>query len=395
MTTELLQFGTATAEITPDRPVYLGGYGIGPVRKCTGIASRLYARAAAISLGEVTVAIVAIDTHGLLRSYRNAPGHREIMAGAIAERPQLNGIVAASTHSHCAPDSTGVWGGLPPPEHERIAEGAVGAITAAVDALEPATISLGRTHGPDLLRNQCGYPPHDTVDEALTVLSAAGASGKALGRVVHFSAHATVASGREISSDWYGELALQLDRCLGSATVVLPGAIGRTQPATRGDGSQGAVVAYASRVFEKTMKAIESSAPISIDQVGFAAEPVALHISNPLLRGISRLIGRDEPVSETATSAIRIGPVVIAGFPGEAYPNIGDAIRGEVPKSTVLPVSLAGDQVGYLIYPANSYGRILRDAYKNDNSYFCPNPKAGETLLGSALRLIRGLHEHA
>lgn len=394
MATKQLQFGSATAEITPDRPVYLGGYGIGPVRKCTGIASRLYVRAAAISLGEQTVAIAAIDTHGLLHAYRDAPGHREILSEAIAERPQLSGIIAASTHSHSAPDSTGVWGGLLRPEHERIAEGAVSAIAAAVDALEPATISIGQAQCPDLLRNQCGYEPHDTVEETLTVLSTTSASGESLGRILHFSAHATVASGREISSDWYGEVARQLDDRLGSSTVVLPGAIGRTQPAIRGDGSQGAVVTYASRVFEKAMAAIESSSPLPIDQVGFATETVALKISNPLLRSISHLIDRAEPVAETHTSAIRLGPVMIAGFPGEVYPNIGDAIREKTPESTVLPVSLTGDQIGYLIYPAGSYGRILRDAYKNDNSYFCPSPKAGEVLLESALRLIRGFDEH-
>lgn len=394
MSAKQLQVGSATTDITPDRPVYLGGYGIGPVRKCTGIASRLYARATAISLGEQTVAVVAIDTHGLLRAYRDAPGHREILSRAIAEKPQLSGIIAASTHSHSAPDSTGVWGGLPRAEYERIAEGTVRAIANAVDALEPATISIGQTQGRGLLSNQCGYAPHNSVDETLTVLTATGASGKPLGRILHFSAHATVASGREISSDWYGEIARQLDDGLGSSTVVLPGAIGRTQPAIRGDGSQGAVIAYASRVFEQAMTAIEFSSPLPIDQVGFATETVALHISNPLLRGLSWLIGRDEPVEEALTSAIRLGPVVIAGFPGEVYPNIGNAMRKESPVSTLLPVSLAGDQIGYLIYPASSYGRILKDAYKNDNSYFCPSPKAGEVLLESALRLVRGLYEH-
>lgn len=394
MTTKQLQFGSAIADITPDHRVYLGGYGIGPVRKCTGIASRLFVRAAAISLGERTVAIAGIDTHGLLRAYRRAPGHREIVDRAIAEKPQLNGILAASTHSHSGPDSTGVWGGLPLCEYERIAEGAVSAIAAAVDALAPATISIGRVQGQDLLRNQCDYPPHDAVDGALTVISATGNSGEALGRIVHFSAHATVASGREISSDWYGEIALQLDDCLGASTVVLPGAIGRTQPAIRGDGSHGAVVAYGSRVFEKAMAAIESSSPLPIDQIAIATETVALQIRNPLLRSISHLIDRGKPVSETATSAIRIGSVMIAGFPGEVYPNIGDALREKTPDSTVLPVSLAGDQIGYLIYPPSSYRRILRDAYKNDNSYFCPSPKAGEALLESALRLIRGFDEH-
>ncbi|RIK09952.1 MAG: hypothetical protein DCC49_05025 [Acidobacteria bacterium] len=393
MTTERLQFGSATADITPDRPVFLGGYGIGPVRKCTGIASRLYVRAAAISLGDSTLAIAAIDTHGLLRAYRHAPGHREISAAAKSERPQIEGILAASTHSHSAPDSTGVWGGLPLPEYERIAEGVVAAITDAIDASEPATFSLGSVRCPDLLRNQCGYPPHDTLDDSLTVISATNERGKALGRIIHFSAHATVASGHEVSSDWYGAIASRLDESLSGTSLVLPGAIGRTQPAIRGDGSQRAVTNYASRVFDKAVEAIDSSAPLLIDGIGFATEPVKLRISNPLLKGISRLIKRDEPVNETAACVARIGPVLLAGFPGEVYPNIGDAMRRETPDSTILPVSLTGDQVGYLIYPANSYGRILRDAYKNDNSYFCPSPRAGETLLGSALRMIRGFDE--
>lgn len=390
MSAEVLRFGSASTDITPDSAVYLGGYGIGPVRKCSGISSRLYARAIAIEIAGKAIAVASIDTHGLLRSYKDGPGHREIEQTVKEQRPILSGLVCASTHSHSAPDSTGVWGGLPRAELERIADGASRAVVGAIDSLMPAKLSLGAVDASELLRNQCGFAPHDEVDGALTVISARQESGGLIGRLVHFAAHPTVSSGREISSDWCGALAAALDQGSDGPTVVVPGAIGRTQPAIRGDGSATAVNAFASAVLEKVVEAEANSNHLVVSDIEFASETVSLPLTNPLLQVISKLIGRAEPTNETVVSAAKFGPLVIVGFPGEAYPNLADTLRDEFRRQTILPVSLAGDQIGYLIYPANSYRRILRDAYRNDNSYFCPSPKAGEALLAAAKRLIRG-----
>lgn len=393
MTRAHVLFGASKVDITPDQPVYLGGYGIGPIRKCTGISSRLYARAIALGFAGNVFSLVALDTHGLQRAFKSAPSHLDIEKSALSERPSLVGVMSTSTHSHCAPDSTGAWGGLPRKEMERIADGAVEAVIGAVDSLTPARLTIGRVDASELLRNQCSYSPHDFVDGCLTVIRAAAATGRRLGHIVHYSAHATVAAGDEISSDWYGSLASQIDDNLGGTSVVVAGAIGRTQPATRGDGRIKAVNSFASRLCEKTQLAIESSTDLHVDQLKYNSHTVRMPIANPLLRAIARLVGRADPLNETMISALHLGSLVISAFPGEIYPNIAIPLKAEF--GDVLCLSLVGDQIGYLIYPAESYRRILRDAYKNDNSYFCPSPRAGKILLEKVSRLIRGFDDHA
>lgn len=386
--------GAAKCDITPNTPVFLGGYGVGPVRRARGIALRLYSRALALSDGETTVAILAIDTQGLLAAYGGgAWGHFDIETAVRAARPEIDAVFSTSTHTHTGPDSTGVWGGLKPPERDRIVEGSVRAVIDSVDALTPTTLSIGIADASGLLQNQCDFEPHREVDGRLVVIEA-----ESIGRVVVTSAHATVASGAEISSDWYGQLATTVDDDRGGTTVVIPGAIGRTQPAIRGDGGRAAVVTYASKVRERLVEAEAALTPVDVSRgIAFERRLVSAAMTNPLLAVISRTIGRRDPwpdppgngrlltSTRTQISALRIGSLLLAGFPGEAYPNLGWALEGVAAIETVIPVSLVGDQIGYLIYPRSSYPRLLVDAYKNDNSYFCASPSMGERLLAEMM----------
>ncbi len=128
--------GASKREITPSSPVYLGGYGFGPVRLSTGVRNPIYARAIAISRGERTAVFCAIDTQGHFLAYQEggarygcADIRRRVSNDAgIPERA----IIIASTHDHSGPDDIGVWGGLPPEYLNFAADQTVAAIESAL-----------------------------------------------------------------------------------------------------------------------------------------------------------------------------------------------------------------------------------------------------------------------
>src|SRR5208337_206106 len=140
--------GASRREITPASPVYLGGYGFGPVRRSTGVRSPIYARAIAISRGERTAVFCAIDTQGHFLAYQeggarygSADIRRRVSNDAgIPERA----IIIASTHDHSGPDDIGVWGGVPPEYLNFVAGQTVAAIESAIHNQRPASLYSGQ-----------------------------------------------------------------------------------------------------------------------------------------------------------------------------------------------------------------------------------------------------------
>ena len=111
--------GAAKADITPTEPVYLGGYGVGPVRLSTGSIQPLYVRALALrasdNLPAHTLVFAAIDSQGYFADYQSGPYGVDDIRATLARQLGLaaDHIIIASTHSHAAPDTIGFWGGVP------------------------------------------------------------------------------------------------------------------------------------------------------------------------------------------------------------------------------------------------------------------------------------------
>src|SRR5215472_17302847 len=75
-----LLVGAAKRDITPsaatappDGNVYLGGYGIGPVRLSTCVLAPIHVRAFVVSDGDETVAFAENGTQGAFGAYRSGP----------------------------------------------------------------------------------------------------------------------------------------------------------------------------------------------------------------------------------------------------------------------------------------------------------------------------------
>lgn len=450
----MVKAGTSIADITPKAPEYLGGYGLGPLRLCKDASSRLYVRCLAIydEWASRGVVFMSLDTQGLLYTTARENFGFQALERAVAERLGDDWVLfGASSHSHCSPDTTGLWGGVSDSYASTLMETAIEAAQKAASDLEDVELFSTCVATEGLLRSQVRTPPHDRVEERAWVVEARStARNEPVGRLIVYSAHATVASGNHMTSDWPGAVAANLDRSYGGTTVVLPGAIGRTQPRHRGGGSQADVEAYAGRVVDQlapSLRALSKAEPLLSGKhdplVSTARLDVRLGVHNPgmalaarLLGAVpnDRVLGKREPaarfrrtnaaeapagrsstrnelpakrsaVDESSSipaavleasaplCIVRLGKLAFVGMPGEVYPNLG----WELERSKIVdrswgaqPVvcSMVLGQMGYLVYPPKSYPALaLRSAW-NDNAVLCPSPGAGVRMLDACWRVL-------
>lgn len=464
--------GAAAVDISPSQALietqrfYLGGYGlasgsvkVGPVeqqvrqgRYATGVMTsparpdlfKPYVRAAVISAGDSSVAIVDLDNQGMFAAYKPNPdtgGHRpgidEIRAAAAAQIPGLSasGIVISSDHSHAGQDLTGVWGLVPDSYFVEVKDKAVQAIKAAWDARQEAVLKAGSVHTPDpcvpddpgdrIFSNQFACDPgQDRVDSDVRVLQAFPVSGGApILTLANAAIHATVmgSGNRLVSSDWVSTLAEYMEEKYGGTAVVVVGDVGRTQPNradctaaelaagtfdmdSRAQGESCKLSKFAKRVLAWVDVAVAGAQEITaggvaasslfirdpshsvilfgLNYAGDAAgAPIARAISPPYLTGA--VIG-------TWVSVFRVGDLMMLSAPGEAYPNIRDQVLQSVdaPASKAWIFGLANDQLGYLIapFPEAYPAALMRGASGNDNYFFNVSHTLGDHIMCTMLK---------
>jgi hypothetical protein len=407
--------GAAKRDITPtqatappDGNVYLGGYGVGPVRLSTGVLAPIYVRAFVVSNGTDVVAFVQNETQGAFAGYKQGPfGLIDIGAAveaATGGRIPRSHVIVGSDHSHAGPDTSGVWGGLPDSYLQYLKDETVGAITDALAALTPATLAVGTTDATDLARSQFQEPPNDVIDGELRVLLATDPDGSRHRAIlINYAAHATVmgSGNTQISADWPGPVATQAENALGIDTaVVMMGACGRTQP-DRGDfGNTDAerLSNYAAAVSERVEQALANLVEVSGTEIGatqlFLREP----FNNRLVPAdlLRELVSRsDQPpwfegdAVGTVVSSARVGNVLFSAMPGEGYPAIQFAMEDGISALEHFIFGVANDQLGYLIAPESGYEQVAAAAPDNDNAIFNVSPSIGDHVMCTLLKAAR------
>jgi hypothetical protein len=404
--------GASKREITPTSPVYLGGYGFGPVRRSTGVGSPIYARAIAISRGAQTVVFCAIDTQGHFLAYQgdDAPyGSADIRRrvskdSGIPERA----IIIASTHDHSGPDDIGVWGGVSPEYLNFVADQTVAAIESALRDARLASLYSGEIDtGPShLLRSiLAGYP----LDTKLRVLLAKGSDGAPLATLINFSAHVT-ALGKDntlISPDWPAAAVRAVEKANPDSTaLVMVASVGRTQPDLKAIGARGpsAAESYGATVARLALQA-EADA-MKVDGPIATAETILEEpADNPVLAalmingraGVDRVMrsnrepymADDKSKIRTPVGAVRIGTLFFAAVPGESFPETQITMEARVAAQGHYLFSLAEDQLGY-DPPPYEVG-MIEYASPLDEGLFIINPHFGTDVTRTLLAQAREL----
>jgi len=99
-----LYAGAAKTNITPNKSVYIAGYGQN--RKSTGVHDPIWCRVFLIQKDDIFLLILSLDLIGLFWNYIKR------LRKEISRRFNLNenGIIIACTHNHEGPDTLGLWG---------------------------------------------------------------------------------------------------------------------------------------------------------------------------------------------------------------------------------------------------------------------------------------------
>lgn len=223
--------GSASRDITPGTPQQLSGYGPGSIeRVSTGVHTPLAASVLVVSDGETAVALVSLDLLNVTREFTTEIRQRVADLGLAA-------VTLAATHTHSAPYVPGEllevnpllsYGADTSAYVDDAIDATVAAIREAHDALEPATLRVGRAENVDAVWNRRGDGP---VDPELLVLLVSGESGTET-VLFNYACHPTCTKpfSTLVSSDWPGTVYDVVRSETGADVLFVNGAAGDVNP---------------------------------------------------------------------------------------------------------------------------------------------------------------------
>jgi hypothetical protein len=383
-----VRVGTAVVDVTPahDDPQYLGGFGKmdAPTAKAL---DPLEIRAFVVRRGTQVAAFAIVDVQGWFAGYQEGPygitDAREQAAEWLATHGSRDAgpqnVVVSSTHSHAAPTIMGIWGPTDLRWLKRVHDGTIAAIERAAADARPAELwtadaAVGEADGSTVAQTDIydGW----TVDEKLPLLWAREPrSHKTIGLYGNVPIHADIVNGASLhamSADHIGRERRALDEMLGGTSVLAMGTLGRQESIVQVGGpvESDRVAAF---VTARIRAAMAQAKPLRDPVLGAYEEHVLVPGTNPALLaliaanpvGAPCLPGADicpidrslEPpymygtVVGTWVTTVRIGDLLYVTQPGEAFPEVSEAIRASAPDARVRIVGMAQDQLGYY-YPA-------------------------------------------
>jgi hypothetical protein len=355
-----IRVGLAEVDLTPTTPRPLAGF-IGQIRTpFVGVDSPCMARALTVDRGSETVTILTADL--LLIDARMA---REVVnrAGLTADQ-----VYFTSSHTHGGPGGWGnhplemlVAGAYDPAYFEVLVNQLVGVVQRSRTNLEPAEMGFVQvpTHNRQQNRVDPKMPTHDAL--SALVFRALGASIDAppIAILVVFGAHATVSHPvpPRLGGDYPSAIVEELKRQTGAKTVLFAsGAVGDASPARPKAASQ----------FESARKlgiSLANDLIPALNSIRFEHEVILknlrLDVDLPPVR--LPFFGskiRFSPamtwwISDRRTHlhAIRLGPAVMVGFPGDYSGHLALGLEQSTRDSglSVIPTSFDGDFRGYLV----------------------------------------------
>lgn len=336
--------GAARVDITPRTPQFLAGYGARN-HPSTGIHDPISMRALYVrDPGGVEAVVISAD---ILWLGSWMPGRiRELVGGQLGiprERLALFGV-----HTHSAPGNRGE-----PDNYREWLEGVAGkalaAIALAKGRARPAIIKTAR--GKSMIginrrertkdgRIILGKNPGGPIDRELVAVGVDGTDGKPVARLANFACHGVV-MGQEsykVSGDWCGNAARIIEKRYGEAPFLfLNGGCGNVN----------------SRIGPQN-----SFAPVKLLAGEFGRDFKAAERKFLPLRGPARIAGKERKIRlpgkdgkprEVMLKGLRIGPLVIVGFPGEMFSETVMAVKRAFPGRAVMVCSYSEDSLkGYL-----------------------------------------------
>jgi hypothetical protein len=252
---DLLAVGVAAADITPEEPIRLTGYG-NRVRPSNVIGQRLWAKALAFGTDDEGPAVlIAVDVIGVSRSITETLASR--LRAAKVEPRQL---AIAATHTHTGPSLSGV---LPhiftsplTPAQQQAIDRYTRELTRRLESVALAALADRRPSRVQWAVGKAGFAAHrrvmkdgrwaafgidpgGPVDHDMPMLAVREPGGRLRAVLVSYACHATTFDGGDnfVHGDWPGTAkALIEQRHPGAIALVAIGAGADANPNPRGRG---------------------------------------------------------------------------------------------------------------------------------------------------------------
>ncbi len=362
-----IRVGVAEVDLTPASPRPLAGF-IGQIRTpFVGVDAPCLARALSVERGDQTVTILTADL--LLIDAR--------MARAVVDRAGLRAdqVYFTSSHTHGGPGGWGnhplemlVAGAYDPSYFETLVDQLTQAVRQSRAKLEPAELGFVQVATHDRQRNRVDpkLPTHDPLSALVFRPFGASADAPPLAVLVVFGAHATVSHPvpPRLGSDYPGALVEELKRKTGAKAVLFAsGAVGDASPARPKAASQFKSAEALGRSLAgdlmTALPAIHFDREVVVNNLRLDVDlpPIRLPFFDAKLR-FSPAMTWWIADRRTHLHALRIGPAVLVGFPGDYSGHLALNLEKSSSHSrlSVVPTSFDGDFRGYLVS-----GRVFRD----------------------------------
>lgn len=386
--------GAARVDITPRRPVYMGGTRL--LRTSEGVHDPIWARAIALRRGLATAVILSADLVGLHHHHVERVRDR---LEAWSRVPRA-GVLVTATHNHAGPDTLGMWG-LPPlwtgiddDSLRQALDGLARAAEEALGALEPVVVRHGQVEAPARGISRNRRDP-DLIDRTLTAVAFDAPDGRSVATLVHFACHPEAVSSKNhlLSADFPQALYETVEAARPGVALLVQGPLGGMVTVD----ARGRTFEEARRIGAAlgrlALDALEGAPPLRALDLRAVRQPLWLPVQNRRYHlGAAAGIFAGRPFEEGHTpsevQALRLGPITLLGLPGEVLPRLGFELEEAIAAPVPLVASLANDEVGYLLHEDDHDEE--RFAYERTVS---PGPQATRLLRDAARRVIAALDE--
>lgn len=373
--------GVAQRDITPQagEEMYLAGYGRN--RTSAGVHDPLSARCLVLSNGEMKIGIVSLDLLGMLGG--------DVMR--IKQRVHAlwpENLIVSFTHTHSAPDTTGLWGsGLASGRNERYIHAVIQAAADCVNEASSNTDDVELWFG--TTQFQLSEFDNDTAkkpDSVLTVIHGIKPYGnrETLFTLVNYAVHPHIINNRSISADIAASFYMRVYQLGGGMGIFVNGAQGNVGPAIPHHKNDWNAIDVYGRTLAETALAAPRTKSLN-HTIVVRRDVLKVKLENFYFK-LAMWLGavpdlRDEHKNVPLEIAyFRIGELAMVTVPGEAFPNIGKDMRERMQAPYEIVCGLCNGAYGYIMY------RPDYDAYRYHKSMSLG--PIGEILYQSFLKLI-------
>lgn len=291
----MLQAGAIQIDITPPVGVELAGYGPSLERYSRDIYDGLTAQALVLDDGSSRYALVTADLIAL------SAGMVTDIRADVAARTQIPAehVMVSCSHSHTAPTTHpfNEWGGPDAEYVHMVARLISGAVVAAENRLQAATLRVARTTYDELAWNRTG---RDLLDTTVEVVQAVSEAGAPIATLVHYACHPVMLGPQPlICADYPGAMRRALAaRFPGAVAMFANGACGDIDPLTNkrawGSASLDEVEQAGAGLAQAVLGALESATPVEAPRFQATSSVLELPYNVPSLDAVRAKIAQYE-----------------------------------------------------------------------------------------------------